>query len=42
LDPFDEDFDWEALAESPVIDKPEDMLRYAKEREEHRRQQHEN
>ncbi|MCG6928313.1 MAG: hypothetical protein LJF30_23760, partial [Acidobacteria bacterium] len=38
LDPFDEDFDWEALGESPVIDDPADMLELSKEREEFRRQ----
>jgi hypothetical protein len=41
LDPFDEEFDWEALGESPVIDDPADMLKYSKEREEDRRQQRE-
>ena len=42
LDPFDEEFDWEALAESPIIDNPADMLRHSKEREEDRRRQWEN
>jgi len=41
LDPFDEDFDWEALGESPVIDDPADMLELSKEREEYRRQHQE-
>jgi len=36
LDPFDEKFDWSALEESPVIDKPEDMLEESKERDEYR------
>ncbi len=39
LDPFDEDFDWEALGESPVIDNPVDMLDYSKEREKDRLEQ---
>jgi YVTN family beta-propeller protein len=41
LDPFDEEFDWEALGESPVIDNPTDMLNYSKEREEDRLKQRE-
>jgi YVTN family beta-propeller protein len=41
LDPFDEDFDWEALGDSPVIDDPADMLELSKEREEYRRQHQE-
>ena len=41
LDPFDEEFDWEALGESPVIDDPADMLELSKEREEFRRQHQE-
>jgi hypothetical protein len=36
LDPFDEDFDWKALKESPVMDDPEDMVRESKERDEYR------
>jgi YVTN family beta-propeller protein len=36
LDPFDEDFEWEALEESPEIDKIEDMLRESKELDEWR------
>lgn len=31
LDPFDENFDWTALEDSPEIDKVEDMLRESKE-----------
>jgi phospholipase C len=42
LDPLDEEYDWVALGESPVIDNPSDMLMYSKEREEDRRQQREN
>jgi hypothetical protein len=42
LDSFDEEFAWKALAESPIIDNPADMLRYSKERDEDRRQQWEN
>jgi hypothetical protein len=41
LDPFDEEFDWGALGESPVIDDPADMLELSKEREEYRRQHQE-
>ena len=41
LDPFDEDFDWKALGESPVIDDPADMLELSKERDEYRRQHQE-
>jgi hypothetical protein len=41
LDPFDEDFDWHALGESPVIDDPADMLELSKEREEYRRRHQE-
>lgn len=36
LDPFDENFDWSALGESPVIDDPKDMMKDAKEQEEFR------
>lgn len=36
LDPLDEEFDWEALGESPIIDYPVDMLRECKEKEEYR------
>jgi YVTN family beta-propeller protein len=38
LDPFDEDFDWEALRKSPVIDDLTDMMGSSKEREEDRRE----
>jgi YVTN family beta-propeller protein len=36
LDPFDENFDWKALEESPVMDNKEDMLRESKEKDEYR------
>jgi YVTN family beta-propeller protein len=36
LDPFDENFDWEALEESPVMDDKEDMIRESKEKDEYR------
>ena len=36
LDPFDEDFDWKALDESPVMDNKEDMIRESKEKDEYR------
>lgn len=36
LDPFDENFDWEALEESPVMDDKEDMIRESKEQDEYR------
>jgi hypothetical protein len=36
LDPFDEEFDWKALEDSPVMDDPEDMVRESKERDEYR------
>ena len=36
LDPLDEEFNWKALEESPVIDNPEDMLKMSKEKEEYR------
>ncbi|MCF7974587.1 MAG: hypothetical protein K9N55_12280 [Phycisphaerae bacterium] len=36
LDPLDEDFDWKALEESPVMDNMEDMIRQSKERDEYR------
>ena len=36
LDPFDEQFDWKSLEESPVMDDPEDMVRESKERDEYR------
>lgn len=36
LDPFDENFDWKALEEAPVMDDKEDMIRESKERDEYR------
>ena len=36
LDPFDENFDWKALDEAPVLDNKEDMIRESKERDEYR------
>ncbi|MCP3930964.1 MAG: bifunctional YncE family protein/alkaline phosphatase family protein [Bacteroidetes bacterium] len=36
LDPFDEQFDWKAIEESPIIDNVEDMLRESKEQDEFR------
>jgi YVTN family beta-propeller protein len=36
LDPFDEDFDWQALENSPQIDNVEDMFRDSKEQDEWR------
>ena len=36
LDPFDENFDWKALEESPVMDNKEDMMRESKEKDEYR------
>jgi DNA-binding beta-propeller fold protein YncE len=36
LDPFDENFDWKALEESPVLDNQEDMIRESKEMDEYR------
>jgi hypothetical protein len=36
LDPFDEDFNWKALDESPVMDNKEDMIRESKEKDEYR------
>ncbi len=36
LDPFDEDFDWKALDESPVMDNKEDMIKESKEKDEYR------
>ncbi len=38
LDPLDENFDWKALDDSPVIDKIEDMLRESKELDEWRQE----
>ncbi|QGY43428.1 hypothetical protein GM418_07070 [Maribellus comscasis] len=36
LDPFDENFDWKALEESPVMDDKQDMIQESKERDEYR------
>lgn len=36
LDPFDEEFNWRALSESPIIDNVEDMYRESKEQDEFR------
>ncbi len=36
LDPFDENFDWKALKESPEMDNMEDMIQESKERDEDR------
>lgn len=36
LDPFDEDFDWKAVEESPELDNVDDMLNESKERDEYR------
>jgi hypothetical protein len=36
LDPFDEEFDWKSLEESPVMDDKVDMIRESKERDEDR------
>ncbi len=36
LDPFDENFDWKALDEAPVMDDKEDMIRESKERDDYR------
>jgi hypothetical protein len=36
LDPFDENFNWKALDESPIIDNPTDMLRESKEKDAYR------
>jgi hypothetical protein len=36
LDPFDEDFDWTAVEESPELDNVDDMLNESKERDEYR------
>ncbi len=33
LDPLDEEFNWKALDESPIIDNPSDMLRESKEKD---------
>jgi len=36
LDPFDEEFNWKAVTESPQIDNVEDMYRESKEQDEYR------
>jgi YVTN family beta-propeller protein len=36
LDPFDENFNWKALEESPLLDNTMDMIRESKERDEER------
>jgi len=36
LDPFDENFDWKALEESPEMDNKEDMLKESKEKDKFR------
>jgi hypothetical protein len=36
LDPFDENFDWKALKESPKLDNVEDFIRDSKEKDEYR------
>jgi hypothetical protein len=36
LDPFDEDFNWKALEESPEMDNKEDMIRESKEQDKDR------
>jgi DNA-binding beta-propeller fold protein YncE len=36
LDPFDEDFNWKALQESPGLDNVEDLIRDSKEKPEYR------
>ncbi|WP_338358290.1 hypothetical protein [Yeosuana marina] len=36
LDPFDEQFDWKSLNESPEMDNEEDMLRESKEEDQYR------
>ncbi|CAM2979951.1 bifunctional YncE family protein/alkaline phosphatase family protein [Flavobacterium frigoris] len=36
LDPFDENFDWKSLKESPEMDNEADMLRESKEQDEYR------
>ena len=37
LDPFDENFEWKALEESPVLDNKEDMIRERKKEDESKR-----
>ena len=36
LDPFDENFDWKALEESPIMDNNVDMIQESKEKDEYR------
>lgn len=36
LDPFDENFDWKALEESPQLDDVEDLIKDSKEKDEYR------
>jgi hypothetical protein len=36
LDPFDENFDWKALEESPQLDNVEDFIKDSKEKDEYR------
>ena len=36
LDPFDEDFDWKAMEDSPLLDNVDDMMNESKERDEYR------
>lgn len=36
LDPFDENFDWKAIEESPQLDNVEDFIRDSKEKDEYR------
>lgn len=33
LDPFDENFDWQAVVASPVLDNPEDLIKASEERD---------
>ena len=41
LDPFDEDFDWKSLEESPELDNVQDFIDDSKERDEYRLQNRE-
>ncbi len=36
LSPLDENFDWESLPESPILDNPKDMVTDQKEKPEYR------
>ena len=38
MTPLDENFNWKAVKESPVIDNVKDMIRDSKEQEEYRTQ----